>query len=234
MMPRCLTVCFTAAMVASAILTTAVVAAGAAGKARSIRFPAKRPERWSYVHPRAGEVLEVSPPGFSWWRAARRGTVRYRLRVLNEAGQLAYRSEPLGDPVCVPAKVLPPGRYTWTVDALDSQGGVADTWPARSFEIAEDALPQPWIPAEDLLRRVPAAHPRLLFPKSSLKEVRGTLATTRKRAFASLRSRAGRALRVQIPAEPSYHKIKNAAKRRRSWSLLRTRRGLFLAAAAPP
>ncbi len=189
-------------------------AARAGEEAGAAAFPKSRPPGGSFPRPREGEVLDVSPPGFCWWRAAAKGELQYRLKVTAPSGAVAYQSPRLEDPVCVPDEVFPAGRYSWTVEALDAKDAVRDTWPQRSFVIAENAYAQPWIPPAELLARVPAEHPRLLFPKAMLGEVRATLTASRREAFESLRGQADRALQLKVPAEPDYDKISDGAERR--------------------
>ncbi len=181
-------------------------------------FPTTRPSGGSFSRPEDGEVLDVSPPGFSWWRAAPAGKVHYRLRVTDDAGAEAYRSSRLTDPVCVPEKTLPAGKYSWIVEALDFGGVVLDSMAAKRFEISEHAVPQPWIAAEELLDRVPREHPRLLYPKARLREIRATLTTTRREAFESLRRAADSGLRKTPPPEPTYDEIQDPAERRLAYT----------------
>ncbi len=177
-------------------------------------FPKIRPAGGCYPRPFADQVLDVSPPGFCWWHAGRRGKVRYRLKIADAAGTAAYESPVIEDPAHVPTKVLPAGRYTWTVEALDAAGKVHDIRPPEAFAIAENAVAQPWVPAEELLARVPKDHPRLLFPKASLAEVRSTLTSTRKKAFDGLAGSAKSLLKLTPPPEPDYDKIKDPSERR--------------------
>ena len=50
-----------------------------------MEFPTVRPNGASYIRPRSGEALDLTPPGFCWWRAAERGACRYRLVVTENA-----------------------------------------------------------------------------------------------------------------------------------------------------
>jgi hypothetical protein len=181
---------------------------------QKIGFPATRPPGGSFSRPVEGEVLDISPPGFSWWRAAPRGKIQYRLKVMDQDGKIVYQSPLVEDPVHVPDRVLPAGRYTWTVEARDAKGTLLDTRGPRSFTITEGAVAQPWVPARDLLARVPVEHPRLLFPKAKLGEIRATLATTRREAYQSLQREADAALHLEVPAEPDYDKLPDRAQQR--------------------
>ena len=104
-------------------------------------FPTTRPPRACFIRPRENETVGVSPPGFCWWRAAERGACRYRLAIHGQAGDTIYGSGDLLDSAHVPGEVLPPGAYTWTVEAIDASGGVLDTTEPRTFYVAGDATP---------------------------------------------------------------------------------------------
>ena len=177
-------------------------------------FPVERPAKGSYQRPREGEILDISPPGFCWWRAGKRGEVSYRLRIHSQEGKEIYRSKILPDPVHVPEVALPAGSYSWTVDALDKEGSVLDVRKASRFSIHPGFFEQPWIEPAELLQRVPEVHPRLLFPADQLEEIRATLTTTRREAFEGLRETANKALKLTAPAEPDYDEIEDPAVRR--------------------
>ena len=177
-------------------------------------FPKNRPERACYPRPRQEETVDVTPPGFCWWRVAERDKVRYRLKVMHDCGSIAYESPMLDDPVHVPTQTLAPGRYTWVVEAFDAQGQRIDTREPWTFSVVENPVEQPWVSADELIARVPAEHPRVLFPSATLDEVRDSLGTTRRAAFESLKRQADRSLKLKIPREPDYDKIEDAAERR--------------------
>ncbi|MCF7847687.1 MAG: DUF4962 domain-containing protein [Kiritimatiellales bacterium] len=181
-------------------------------------FPAQRPQRGSFERPLAGETLDISPPGFCWWRAGKRGQVNYRLHIADATGKTVYASPVLTDPVHVPGVVLAPGHYTWTVEALDKKEKVIDTRAPAKFSIAPNSFAQPWVAPETLLGRVPQEHPRLLFPGERLAEARATLTTTRRDAFESLRKDAKKALKLSVPAEPDYDEIKDPAVRKMAYN----------------
>jgi hypothetical protein len=105
-----------------------------------LRFPTERPKNGNFNRPGPGDVVDVSPPGFCWWRACERGKVSYRLRVRNDEGEEVYVSPLLDEPAHVPDKALPAGSYTWTVEALTPSGSIADTRPPSPFAISEKAV----------------------------------------------------------------------------------------------
>lgn len=207
------------------ILATAAVlplpaAAANAGKASKgsapavIAFPTEQPARAGFIKPAPGEQLEVTPPGFAWWRAGEINRVRYRLRIRAATGGIVHESPLLKDPAYCPDRALAPGSYTFEVEALDEAGTVRATRPAQAFVIAPGAYELPFVPAGELLARVPREHPRLLFPKATLGEVRATLTTTRKAAFDSLKKGAAAGLKLGVPPEPTYDKLPTKAEQK--------------------
>ena len=171
-----------------------------------VSFPQVQPEDGNFNRPLAGQVLDVSPPGFCWWRAAPRGEVSYRIRIENSSKKQVYQSGILSDPVHVPDKVLPAGTYQWVVEALDKKGKVVAQRDAQSFTISENAFELPWVQPKELLARVPGEHPRLLFPKASLKEIRSSLDGPRKQAFQDIRETADEALSLELMDKPDFDK----------------------------
>lgn len=179
----------------------------------TLRFPTIRPDRACYARPFPGQALEVSPPGFCWWRAAPAGECAYRLVICAADRREVYRSEPLDDPVHVPSVVLPAGAYRWTVELLVGEQ-VTDRWPVGEFSITGDACAQPWVEPAELLARVPQTRPRVLFPAADLDEVRATLSTTRAEAFESLLALVDIFDGLELPPEPTYDQLTDPAERR--------------------
>ncbi|MGB2867885.1 MAG: DUF4962 domain-containing protein [Bacteroidota bacterium] len=201
----------------SFLLTLLVTIALCAQESEPFKFPVVRPDNGNINRPGDGEVLTVSPPGFCWWRAGERGRVSYRLHVFDDHKNEVCTSGFLDDPAFIPENVLQPGTYTWIVDAVTKDGVLRDTRRASSFVIASNAASLPWLDAEILLNRVSKEHPRLLFPKATLGEIRKTLTTTRRSAFESLKVAADEGLGLPSIGIPDFDrytsKRDNAAKR---------------------
>jgi hypothetical protein len=169
-------------------------------------FPSEQPVNGNINRPLPDEVLDISPPGFCWWRTAPSGKVNYRLRIINESGKSVYESGLLLDPVHVPSKVLPPGIYHWIVDALDTEEQVINTREVQNFTIAENALDLPWIEPRKLLSRVQLKHPRLLFTNVKLPGIRVSLNESRREAYEDLKKVAEQALDLDLMTKPDFDK----------------------------
>ena len=85
-----------------------------------MEFPTVRPKASNYIHPREGETVTLSPPGFSWWRAGERDACEYRL-IVERDRRTHYTSSLLSDPMHIPDVVFPEGEYTWHVEAVTGE-----------------------------------------------------------------------------------------------------------------
>ena len=168
-----------------------------------LEFLRERTEGMVIPRPEPGIAVDVSPPGFVWLPA--QGATDYRLRIQSGAGSSVYEALTGSDPLHRPDKVLPPGPYRWDIQAL-GEGGAEGPWRGwHDFSIAEGAPELPMVDAADLLARVPREHPRILYSRENLEEIRATLTTTRKQAWAGLKKVADAALDGGVPEPPTYH-----------------------------
>lgn len=182
-----------------------------------MKFLAER-NRDSMLFPRPadGMLIQISPPGLAWLPADEASG--YRVEIKNSNGALVYEKTIGRDPVHLPDQVLESGKYTWDVAALDAQGNDSAQRGELSFTIAEDVPELPWIDPEVLLSRVPAGHPRLLYMKKDLPEIRATLETTRKRSWGGCLRAADRELDRPAPVYPEYHLIEERTRSRLEYS----------------
>jgi len=168
----------------------------------------KTSDQMLFPRPLDGAELKISPVGLAWLPCPSAGG--YRVDIFDEAGRLSYRKDVGADPVHCPDRVLPAGTYTWDVVALDKQGSELGHWGRRSFTILQGAVELPWIAPKELLRRVPQSHPRVLYPRANLNQIRSTLTTTRARSWQACKAAADRALSKGVPEFPTYHHIEDA------------------------
>src|SRR5476651_2573009 len=104
--------------------------------------------------PEDGAVMEISPPPLVW--LAVDGVSSYRVVVENERGEKVIdATAPIN--IFVPRERLAPGKYRWDVRAGERSRG---WW---SFTVTPDATTQIVPTAEEILSKVPAAHPRVMY-----------------------------------------------------------------------
>ncbi|MHC4167342.1 MAG: DUF4962 domain-containing protein [Planctomycetota bacterium] len=131
----------------------------------------------------------------------------YRLRLARKDGLEILVSPKLEDPVYVPGEILQPGDYLWRIEALAPDSRVLDTLGPRAFTIAQNPVNLPWVDPAELLARVPREHPRLLFPKARLPQVKASLGTTRREAFEDLMHIAEAALSLELMKKPDFDRF---------------------------
>jgi hypothetical protein len=131
------------------------------------------PGEWGF-RPGAGEVTQVTPPGFSW--RPQEGAATYHLQVAagddEQFQRCVYEAEGVEMTVHCPPRTLPAGDYRWRVRFVDDGGAVSGWSEARGFSIAQDAREFPLPPMDELLERIPDAHPRLFMRPEELEWLR--------------------------------------------------------------
>ena len=179
-------------------------------------FPRTQPPRGSFVRPLAGQAVDINPPGFCWWRAE--DASQYRFVLKDGTGSVVYEADTGNLPNHVPTRTFEAGEYEWSVHALDSSGTRIDTWGPQPFTLVAESPEQPWIPAEELLQRVPSEHPRVIFQAEDLQQLRASTHTTRSQPMKALLRQADRCLELDIPDEPDYDQLEDPTVRRMSYT----------------
>ncbi|MHC4434908.1 MAG: DUF4962 domain-containing protein, partial [Planctomycetota bacterium] len=168
--------------------------------------------RMLFPRPAGGTELSISPVGLAWLPCP--AAADYRVDIFAGGGDRVYGRNVGKDPVHLPDRVLPSGDYTWDIIALDEKGTAVARRGRQSFTILPGAAKLPWVDPKELLSRVPAAHPRILYAKADLDRFRATLSTTRAKSWRACKSAADRAISKGIPDFPKYHFIEDPGTRR--------------------
>lgn len=168
--------------------------------------------RMLFPRPRHGEAFDISPPGLAWLPAP--AAANYRVEIFSEGDRRLYCKNAGPDPVHCPDQVLPAGKYTWDVVALDDNGNPLARRGRHVFKIRQNATALPWIEPAKLLARIPTEHPRILYPKSRLEAIRASLSSTRTKSWEACKAAADLALNKGVPEYPKYHKIEDPVTRR--------------------
>jgi hypothetical protein len=154
-----------------------------------------------------GENVAINPPGFVWNPAE--GASSYRIEICDSQGQEIYATHSITDPLHLPDQKLSPGGYEWDLAALDQNGKMLGQRGKQKFIVPNDAPILPWVPPNDLLSRVPDEHPRLIFLKSDLPNIRESLKTARRKAWDQVKQAADSFVGLEPPPYPSYHLIED-------------------------
>lgn len=168
-------------------------------------FPTKQPKDANVNKPYEGAVLTVSPPGFCWWQIADAGTIAYKLFVYEQSGKEFFVSEAIDDCVYVPDKVFPEGNYKWIIKAYDKSGKEVAQRPVSSFSITKDAYSLPMPDAAALVSNIPATHPRLIFTRDQIPQLKKDLQSRFKKQYELIRNKAEKGLSTPLAKEPTFH-----------------------------
>ena len=160
---------FVCLMFAEAALLT--FAAGPSVAIPPLNEASSAPGEWGY-RPADGDVSQVTPPGFSW--RPNQGIVAYEIQCARDKAfkQIVYGANDIEFNVHCPPHVLEPGAYVWRYRGKDKTGGLTDWSRPRRFTIAEDANELSLPAKEELIARVPKAHPRLFLRPENAPQLR--------------------------------------------------------------
>jgi len=129
-----------------------------------------RPGEWGY-RPADNQTVSTSPPSFAW--RPMRNIVRWELIVQNAATQeTVYQTNNGTFNVHTPPKVFPPGKYSWKYKGWDKDGTATNWSQTRIFEVPDTAPPMPLPERDELLKRIPAQHPRIFVRPEGIERLR--------------------------------------------------------------
>jgi hypothetical protein len=156
-----------------------------------------------FPRPSDGHIAEINPPGFSWLPV--NDAKSYMISITNtKSKQLIINDKIIDGNVYVCRKALPPGDYEWILEAFDAEGkSLAKRRPYKLY-IPPGLIEQPMPDIQKLLAGVNRKHPRLIFLKDNLVQIRKSLLTTRKEAWEILKVTADSCLDMPAPKPPSY------------------------------
>ncbi len=143
------------------------------------------PGTWGF-RPAEDAVAETNPPAFSW--RPEDTAVSYELEVGSDRGfeTVVYRREALSWSAHCPDHTLNPGNYYWRYRGKDEQGQFSVWSTPRKFTVPEDSVAFPMPALEDLIARIPAAHPRLFMDAAEVVRLRGLAEGPLSKRWASL------------------------------------------------
>ncbi len=160
------------------------------------------PLEWGF-RPREGEKTAVTPPAFSWRPA--KGIASWEVQVGADPGfrKIAYQARGIPWNVHCPPKALPPGRWFWRYRGRTRKGRPTPWSKVRSFSVPKRAVTFPLPPREELLERIPKAHPRLFLRPSDLPRLRRLVKGPLQGPFRKIERACARLLKRPPPtAEP--------------------------------
>ena len=142
-------------------------------------------DEWGF-RPAQGAELRISPPNFCW--RPQKDVVAWELECARSASPDGPAYQASGLELCVhcPSQVFPPGSYTWRYRGVDGEGKHTNWSRRRTFAISEEAVPMPMPPRDELLVRIPKAHPRLFIRPEDVPRLRELARGAMKEQYARL------------------------------------------------
>ena len=155
---------------------------------------------WGF-HPADGSATRVTPPGFAW--RPQKDAARYELQCARDVSfsGVEYSADDIRFSVHCPPRTLPAGKWFWRFRFYGESGDVSDWSTPRSFTIAEDARELPLPARDDLMARIPRAHPRLFIRPEQAPELRRRAQTDLKDRYDALVTECEKLLADPPPTE---------------------------------
>jgi len=155
---------------------------------------------WGF-RPVDGAEVACTPPSSSW--RPQKGAVGYELELArdDDFGRVDYRAREVTWNVHRPTRVLDPGAWSWRFRSVNGEGEASPWSSTRTFVVpagaAEFALP----PRDELLARIPDAHPRLFLRPEDLPALREKAGASLQAEFERLQRRCEELLADPPPTE---------------------------------
>jgi hypothetical protein len=139
--------------------------------------------------PRQASQTDTNPPVFAFKPGGHRGP--YRLAVAKDEvfREIVLDVQDLADPLYLPAKALPAGRYYWKWSTSKAESDVF--W----FDVTPGAVILEVPPVDDWLRLLPQGHPRLYVCPEDIEPLRASRHGGRAGAWQRLQTQAETVLR---------------------------------------
>ncbi len=152
------------------VLVLLALACSARAQAPKLDERPAEPETWGY-RPDQGTLAPTDPPSFSW--RPQQG-MTWEIECARDSGFTAviYRAADIGFNVYCPPKPFGPGDYVWHYRGTDKEGRHTDWSKARTFTVADNAVPMPMPNRQELIARIPKTHPRLFLRPENLDRLR--------------------------------------------------------------
>jgi hypothetical protein len=119
-----------------------------------------------------GDVCARTPPPFAW--RPQQGAATYTLQASRDVSfaRVDYQKDGIVFNVHTPSKEFEPGLWHWRFRFADKDGNTSAWSDTRRFTLSADAVTFPVPGRDELLARVPKAHPRLFVRPEQMPELR--------------------------------------------------------------
>jgi len=165
------------------------------------------PGEWGF-RPAEGAASPTNPPAFVW--RPQKSAVAYDLEVARDPAftDVVYRASVKTYNCHCPPRTFEAGAYHWRFRFTDQAGRTSAWSRPRAFRIEADAVAFPMPTRQDLLARIPRAHPRLFVRPEQMAEMKRLARGDLKGVYADLLQECDGLLKHPPPTEepPTYPK----------------------------
>ncbi len=187
----------------------------AAATLRGVDFPeTRRSEKEPFPRPADGVISEVNPPAFVWLPVKDAGRYRFSMTGMTDPGEQVLTIEKLKQTCFIHNETFESGTYTWTVEAFDDNGHCIAKRRPYELTVPANAVRFPFPDIEKLASDIGPHHPRFIFDRYEIEQVRRTLTTTRKHGWLAVKKMADSSLYLDKPLPPWYGPIEDYRTRR--------------------
>lgn len=164
---------------------------------------------WGY-RPDDGKTVPTNPPSFTWRPQSKIASWELRCRPAGNDEDSTYKQGDIRWNVHCPSRLFKPGSYRWQYRGINTEGQPTNWSRERTFTIPENAAPMPMPGKEELLARIPKAHPRLFVRPEQLPQLRELAKGDLKPLYDSLVKSSEKLLKNPPPTEepPKYGDVK--------------------------
>lgn len=175
----------------------------------------RTPEESVFPSPAEGDSLGINPDGFIWLPVEH--AAEYHLEVRKRDANTRIMDCRSTTHYCYPNQAFPAGDYQWRFKAIDANGTLIGTRDWWSFHVPED-IPTTVCPsAKTVLENLTDEHPRLIFCRGDVSDVRERIKTTQSEKLAELKSVVDRAYEMGMPPRPTFHLQETERERRQQY-----------------
>jgi hypothetical protein len=172
-------------------------------------------EEWVFT-PGDGQLSPTNPPAFVW--RPQNGAVKYEFQCSSEKDfkKIEYSAADIKFNTLCPNRVFPLGRWYWRYRFCNSKGTYSSWSKVRSFLLDKTSV-EFVVPSNDeLKKRVPKQHPRILVRPEQLDKIRKDAANERKQEFQKLLKHCDKIL-ANMPSTEEPPKYGNVKSRSEEW-----------------
>jgi hypothetical protein len=158
-------------------------------------------DEWGY-RPAEGQSVSVNPPALSW--VHEKGVASYTVEWADNDGfrrPVTVTGIPWS--VYTHHRALRPGRYWWRYRIVSKSGQTSPWSRARGFVVPASAVSFPQPTVDELRRRIPKTHPRLLVRAQDLKGLRNWAQQGGRTTYEALIREADRLCKSEPTPEPT-------------------------------